>query len=101
LQAAGELSCLSIYLCYYSCDLAHEECVRIAEIIESNTRDLPEDLSEREKAGVESVKLGLSTAQSPDSLGNDSDVMWLRPAHDGLRVFIENGQVRDETYDNE
>lgn len=73
----------------FSHEISHEEYVRIAEVVESGGI-IPSGLSKHEQDGVEAALLSVGR--------EDSDVMWLRPAHDGLLVLIENGEPVDETY---
>jgi hypothetical protein len=72
------------YLTGFSHDVAHEEYVTIGEAV-GGAKKHNELLTETEKDGLALVKEG------PD--------IWVRPAHDGLRVFeASDGEVWDETY---
>ena len=74
------------YLTGFSHDVAHDEYVTIGEAVGgANAQKDVELLTETQKSGLAMVEGGTK--------------FWLRPAHDGLRVFVESdGSVRDETY---
>jgi phosphoribosyl 1,2-cyclic phosphodiesterase len=84
LELARRIHASRTYLTGFSHDVAHDEYVTIGEAI----------------GGVEKGVGGLTeTENSGLSLVKDGANLWLRPAHDGLRVFVESdGSVRDETY---
>lgn len=71
------------YLTGFGHEATHEEWVTITEAIGAAEND-EADLTEMERKGVEMVRGGTE--------------LWVRPAHDGLRVFVEGETVRDETY---
>lgn len=76
------------YLTGFSHDVSHEEYVKLTEIV-GGAEYNAESLSANERAGLE--LLGHGPCQ------------WVRPAHDGLRIFVkpsEEGEaiVTDETY---
>ncbi|KAJ2933597.1 hypothetical protein H1R20_g3480, partial [Candolleomyces eurysporus] len=76
------------YLTGFSHDVSHEEYVKLTEIVGGAEYDA-DSLTENEKAGLK--LLGSGPHQ------------WVRPAHDGLRIFVkpsEEGEVTvtDETY---
>lgn len=75
---------MKTYLTGFSHEVAHEEYVTITEAIGGNMKDNKE-LTESERKGIELVQGGKQ--------------LWVRPAHDGLRLFVgEDGNVHDESY---
>jgi hypothetical protein len=87
--AARRINASRTYLLGFSHRVSHEEYLTIADFagLESEVRASRDrvNLTEVEKTGV-------------DMLGDGAPI-WLRPAHDGLRAWINpQGQVRDETY---
>lgn len=84
IETARRIDASRTYLTGFGHRVAHDEYVTIGEVVGGVAKDL-ERLSEIEQAGVELIQKG-------------KDV-WLRPAHDGLRVFVEgDGKVWDESY---
>lgn len=77
------------YLTGFSHEVSHEEYVKLGEIIGGAPYD-EELLSENEREGLKLI-------------GSGED-MWLRPAHDGLRITVRVGRdghvekIEDETY---
>lgn len=83
-EIAQRIHASRTYLTGFSHDVAHDEYVTIGEAVGGIDKDV-RLLTETEKSGLALVKEGAT--------------FWLRPAHDGLRVFVESdGSVRDETY---
>ncbi|KAF8845359.1 hypothetical protein BDN67DRAFT_987068 [Paxillus ammoniavirescens] len=86
------------YMIGFSHGVSHEEYVTIGEAAGGgleNGLSAPERrkmLSESERKGVEMVREGKTEGKG----------YWVRPSHDGLRVFISSdGSVRDETYESQ
>ncbi|KAK1232381.1 hypothetical protein PQX77_004473, partial [Marasmius sp. AFHP31] len=80
---AREIGAMRSYFFGFSHRVSHEEYVTITEVLGGMTQ--PEELSVAEKTGI--------------SMLGEGEKIWARPAHDGLRVLIdETGEVRDETY---
>lgn len=81
---ARKVGATRTYLTGFSHDVAHEEYVTITEAVGGNVKDASE-LSESERRGIELIQGGRQ--------------LWVRPAHDGLRVVVsEDGNVQDESY---
>jgi phosphoribosyl 1,2-cyclic phosphodiesterase len=84
IRIARRIGATKTYLTGFSHDVAHEEYVTITEGIGGLMKD-DRALTESERNGIELVQGGQQ--------------LWVRPAHDGLRLFVsEDGNVRDETY---
>ncbi|KIJ68691.1 hypothetical protein HYDPIDRAFT_24946 [Hydnomerulius pinastri MD-312] len=92
------------YMIGFSHEVSHEEYVTIGKAAGEEEDDLGSGLggtgvvengkmlSEFERQGVEMMREGKTAGKGH----------WIRPSHDGLRVFISSdGSVRDETYDSE
>ena len=89
LREAGEairrIGARRSYMTGFNHDVSQEEYVRIGEGVEQGWEG-------RESSAV---KKGLALLRE----GLEGEVHWVRPAHDGLRVFLDRaGRVRDETY---
>ncbi|KAI3622289.1 metallo-beta-lactamase family protein [Moniliophthora roreri] len=82
-EAARKIGAQRTYILGFSHAVSHDEYVTITEVLGGNTKD-ESSLSDIEKKGIELLGAG--------------EAIWMRPAHDGLRVFIDE-QLRDETYD--
>jgi hypothetical protein len=83
-ETARRIGASRTYFTGFGHEVAHDEYVTMGEVVGGITKDL-ERLSETERAGLELIQKG-------------KDV-WVRPAHDGLRVFVErDGRVWDESY---
>ncbi|KAF7367264.1 Lactamase-B domain-containing protein [Mycena sanguinolenta] len=83
IEAARKIDAKRTYFLGFSHKLAHDEYVRIGEVI--GGADLPTDLTENEANGMELIGKG--------------NPIWVRPAHDGLRIEISPDQrVTDRTY---
>ncbi|GLB36495.1 putative beta-lactamase superfamily domain containing protein [Lyophyllum shimeji] len=83
-KAARRIGASRTYFVGFGHEVSHEEYVTLGEAVGGKSFDV-EMLSETEKRGMELI-------------GNGKNV-WVRPAHDGLRVFVEeDGRVSDETY---
>ncbi|KAJ7275455.1 beta-lactamase-like protein [Mycena haematopus] len=81
--AARKIVAKRTYLLGFSHELAHDEYVKIGEVIGGAER--PHDLTENEIKGMNMIGTG--------------DPIWVRPAHDGLRIEISpEQQVTDRTY---
>lgn len=81
---AKKIGATRTYLTGFSHEVSHEEYVTITEAVGGEVKS-KSDLTESEKTG-----LGLVQGEGR---------LWVRPAHDGLRLFINgDGTVDDETY---
>lgn len=84
LMIAKKIGATKTYLTGFSHEVSHEEYVTITEAIGGKLKN-KNDLTESEKTGLELVQSG--------------GQIWVRPAHDGLRLFInKDGSVYDESY---
>jgi hypothetical protein len=83
-ETARRVGASRTYLTGFGHEVMHEEYVTIGEVVGGAVKDV-EQLTETAKKGLALIQEGRS--------------LWLRPAHDGLRVFVEaDGDVCDETY---
>ncbi|KAG5648258.1 hypothetical protein DXG03_006216 [Asterophora parasitica] len=83
-EAARRIDALRTYLVGFGHEVAHDEYVTLGEAVGGKRFDAVE-LTEMEKRGMELIREG--------------ENVWMRPAHDGLRVFVEgNGGISDESY---
>jgi hypothetical protein len=84
LGIARRVGATKTYLTGFSHDVAHEEYVTITESI-GGIKKANRELTEPERIGIE--------------LAQGGQQLWVRPAHDGLRLFVSgDGSVRDESY---
>ncbi|KAF9015471.1 beta-lactamase-like protein [Cyathus striatus] len=85
IEMARRMNGSRTYLTGFGHEVSHEEYITIGEII-GGIEKKEEELTGMEKAGAEIV-------------GKERG-LWVRPGHDGLRVFVErDGMVWDESYD--
>jgi hypothetical protein len=83
-EIARRVGASRTYLTGLGHEVMYSEYVTIGEAVGGGEKDT-EQLTETEKQGLALIHKGKS--------------LWLRPAHDGLRVFVEvDRQVWDETY---
>ncbi|KIY52801.1 hypothetical protein FISHEDRAFT_34626 [Fistulina hepatica ATCC 64428] len=75
------------YLTGFAHELEHDECVRICEYASGGAQP-GDDAPTTVVKSVQRIKEKASTAAP----------VWMRPAHDGLRVFVSDADVVDETY---
>jgi len=84
IKVARQIGATKTYLTGFSHEVAHEEYVTITEAVGGILKDT-QTLTESERSGIELIPCGQQ--------------LWVRPAHDGLRLFVsEDGIVRDESY---
>lgn len=84
IETARRIGAQRTYLTGFGHEVTHDEYVMIGEILGGATKPA-EEMSATVRKGV-------------GMIGPGRDV-WVRPAHDGLRVFMEGrGVVRDESY---
>lgn len=106
------------YLTGFNHDLSHEEWVMIGEAVGKKFIDTS-DMTQEVKDGIALFKEGVSMMEMElkdnekiaigdeyRESGIDDEVnlnqekgCWVRPSHDGLRVFVDGDTIRDETYD--
>lgn len=86
IAVARRVSARRTYLTGFSHRVSHDEYVTLGEVVGGRSIEDPTQLTSREQEGFGMIEEGKK--------------VWLRPGHDGLRVFIsQDGDVRDETYD--
>ncbi|OJA07623.1 hypothetical protein AZE42_01128 [Rhizopogon vesiculosus] len=74
------------YLTGFSHDVSHDEYITVGKAAGGEGPIDTGNMSTTERRGVKRI--------------GEGNPVWIRPSHDGLRVFISNdGSVRDETYD--
>ncbi|KXN81123.1 hypothetical protein AN958_06077 [Leucoagaricus sp. SymC.cos] len=84
IKIARRVGAIKTYLTGFSHDVAHEEYVTITEAVGGAVKG-DKALSESERNGIVLVQ--------------GSQQLWVRPAFDGLRLFVsEDGNVHDECY---
>jgi phosphoribosyl 1,2-cyclic phosphodiesterase len=86
IATARRVAARRTYLVGFCHKVSHDEYITLGEAL--GGKQIPEDaeLTEKERNGI--------------ALIEDGEKVWLRPAYDGLRVFIsESGDVKDESYD--
>lgn len=103
LGTALKVAAQRTYLIGFSHRVSHDEYVTLGEAIgrgsDAATVDVPQ-LTGQVQAGLELMKECYASLSSSALIQAAKDGIWLRPAHDGLRVFVsEDGVVSDETYD--
>jgi len=106
LDTALKVAARRTYLTGFSHKVSHDEYVTLSEFIQRGgngiTTDTPR-LTARVHEGLALIQkyygdLLLPHQQAMINMGKEG--IWLRPAHDGLRVFISaEGVISDETYD--
>ncbi|KAF8649801.1 hypothetical protein AX16_005566 [Volvariella volvacea WC 439] len=84
IEAARRIGGVRTYLTGFDHAVSHEEYVTIGEIAGGDKRDVGK-LTESERAGAELVGNG------------QEQELWVRPAYDGLRVFIGGLVLREWT----
>ncbi|KAA1468472.1 hypothetical protein DENSPDRAFT_833766 [Dentipellis sp. KUC8613] len=83
---ARRLSAHRTYLTGFGHEVSHDEYVTIAEVVGGKKIEDPTTLTDVEQRGI--------------ALLDEGSEVWLRPAHDGLRISISGGdQIEDNTYD--
>jgi hypothetical protein len=106
LDTAQKVAAQRTYLTGFSHRVSHDEYVTLCEVIHrgSNavTTDTPQ-VTPQVRDGLALIKkyyASLSSSHQQALIDTGKKGIWLRPAHDGLRVFISSeGAVSDETYD--
>ncbi|KAF5374919.1 hypothetical protein D9758_000013 [Tetrapyrgos nigripes] len=81
-ETAREIGAQRTYFTGFSHAVSHDEYVTLTEAVGGAVKD-EANLTDTEKRGLALIEEGKS--------------IWVRPAHDGLRLWIEDGNVRDET----
>jgi len=86
ITTARRVAAQRTYLVGFCHKLSHDECVTLGEALGGKEIADTTELTVKQQEGLALIEEG--------------EKVWLRPAHDGLRVFIsEDGGVRDESYD--
>ncbi|PFH54760.1 hypothetical protein AMATHDRAFT_72527 [Amanita thiersii Skay4041] len=83
LRAARRINASRTYWTGFGHEVSHDEYITLGEMVEGINKDFTR-LTEMEKRGMELIEEGKK--------------IWVRPGHDGLRVFVKDGLVRDESY---
>lgn len=84
IETARRIGASRTYLVGFGHEVSHDEYVTLGEAVGGKIKDA-DKLTETEKRGLEVIQPG--------------NEVWVRPAHDGLRVFVEaDGRVWDESY---
>ncbi|KAJ7630519.1 beta-lactamase-like protein [Roridomyces roridus] len=81
--AARKINAKRTYLLGFSHEVSHEDYVAIGEVI--GGAETPVEPTEHVAKGLTMI--------------GEGEPIWLRPAHDGLRIHISQDHVTDETYD--
>ena len=81
-RTARRLKAGRTYLTGFGHYVSHDEYVAIGEVVGGAQREAE---TENERAGAELIGAGMP--------------VWMRPAHDGLRIFVGPSGVTDDTYD--
>ena len=100
LDTALKVAARRTYLTGFSHRVSHDEYVTLGKVIRQGRNvvavDMPQS-SARVREGLELIKAYYA---GPEQKASETEGIWLRPAHDGLRVFVSpDGVVNDETYD--
>ncbi|RDB29497.1 hypothetical protein Hypma_015168 [Hypsizygus marmoreus] len=83
-ETARKIGASRTYLVGFGHEVAHDEYITLGEAVGGNRKEV-DGLTDTEKKGMELIREGAQ--------------IWLRPAFDGLRVFVERtGRVWDESY---
>ncbi|KAK0465222.1 beta-lactamase-like protein [Desarmillaria tabescens] len=96
-DTARRVGALRTYLTGFSHEVSHEEWVRITEVVSSG-RSLAQRPGQwlDEITNTEQQALGMTMKEGENA------VTWMRPAFDGLRIWVDNDidqkTVRDDTY---
>ncbi|KIM85448.1 hypothetical protein PILCRDRAFT_66638 [Piloderma croceum F 1598] len=105
LDTALKVAAQRTYLTGFSHKVSHDEYVTLGEVIQrgSETIMVPPQSTDRVQKGLALIKkyfTGLSSPHQQALIDTGTKGIWLRPAHDGLRVSISaEGAVSDGTYD--
>ncbi|KAF8634423.1 hypothetical protein AX15_000874 [Amanita polypyramis BW_CC] len=81
-KVARRIGAARTYLTGFGHEVSHEEYVTIGEMVGGGAKEV---LTENERQGAELAEIGRGKE------------IWVRPAHDGLRVVVGRG-VEDESY---
>jgi hypothetical protein len=105
LDTALKVAAQRTYLTGFSHKVSHDEYVTLGEVIQrgSDTIMVQPQSTDRVQKGLALIKkyfTGLSSSHQQALIDTGAKGIWLRPAHDGLRVSISpEGAVNDGTYD--
>jgi len=82
-EVARRIKALRTYFTGFSHEVSHDEWVTLGEAVGGKEKE--GELTDLEEKGMKFIHPG--------------EKVWIRPAHDGLRVFIDaGGNLWDETY---
>jgi len=103
LETTLKVAAQRTYLTGFSHRVSHDEFVTLGEVIGRGSNAVTLDMSQstgQVQEGMALIKKCYAGLSSPALIITGKEGIWLRPAHDGLRVFVsEEGVVGDETYD--
>jgi hypothetical protein len=83
MEAARRVGATRTYLTGFTHDVSHEDWVQVGKVV-GGTLDRNQ-ISELVGKTLEEV---------------EGERLWVRPAFDGLRVFVRQEEVRDEAYES-
>jgi hypothetical protein len=106
LDTALKVAATRTYLTGFSHRVSHNEYVTLGEVIQRGsdvvTTDAVQSTAQVQDglARIKNYYAGLPSLHQQGLIDKGKEGIWLRPAHDGLRVFVSaEGIVSDETYD--
>ena len=85
MAAARRLRASRTYFTGFNHEIGHDEHITIGRFVGREINAETADLTATERTGI--------------SLVGEGPPIWVRPAHDGLRVFVGSRTVSDESYD--
>lgn len=92
------MNAVRTYLTGFGHEVAHDEYVTLGEYV-GEAKKSESDLTENERAGIELLKEERKEVEEKEK--GEVRPIWLRPAHDGLRIRLTaQGEVKDYTYDS-
>lgn len=83
ISTARQIAATRTYFTGFSHAVSHDEYVKLTEVVGGEKVD-ESTLTEKEKEGLTLIEPG--------------EAIWVRPAHDGLRVTLDQGLLLDDTY---
>lgn len=103
------MNALRTYLTGFGHEVAHDEYVTLGEFVGDGRKKAIANghgdagggcLTENEQQGIELLKEERKEVQEREKCEVVRPI-WVRPAHDGLRIRLTaDGEVNDETYDS-
>ncbi|KAH8835933.1 beta-lactamase-like protein [Flagelloscypha sp. PMI_526] len=93
-EHARRISAKQTYLVGMDHTVSHEEYTTIAEVVEGRG-EISDAMSYVEKTGIHDARDGLSAGTRLARVSDENQVPFIRPAYDGLRLMVADGEVRD------